>query len=175
MILTIYSPIFVGDIAVFGKMGIMCTTVHASQDETLRIVGFLVYNPLFPVSAVVITLIYYVRTIRIMKNFEADLVSSQKLNSEKLLWYPFTIFVIFMPSQLYYFLHFYFQFENSRFWEGATLLITHSLGIANALVYGYQRRVYRRGTQVSEEINIQFKDESENEISFDKQNVEKIF
>ena len=169
MVLISCSPILVGDIADFHKMGIMCATVSASRDSTLRTIGFLIYKPLFPVSAIIITVVYYVRTIRIMKNIQASLVISQKLNSEKLLWYPFTIFVIFMPAQFYYFLSFYFQLENARFWEGATVLITHSLGIVNALVYGYQRRVYRKSMQLSEKSNIEFKDESDSDIQSDQQ------
>ena len=168
MVLTLCSPIFVGNIADFHKAGIMCAIGSASQDNTLRIIGFLIYKPLFPVSAVIITLVYYVRTIRIMKNIQASLNLSEKLNSEKLLWYPLTIFVIFMPSQFYYFLSFCFRLEDSRFWEGATLLITHSLGLVNALVYGYQRRVYKKSRHFSETSNIEFRNESERDVSFNQ-------
>ena len=66
----------------------------------------------------------------------------QQLHTERLLLYPIVLFTMFLPTLIDYFLKFYTDIKNTEVSEALKMLITHSLGFANALVYGFQRKTY---------------------------------
>ena len=62
--------------------------------------------------------------------------------------------------------------NSSGFWEGATLLISHSLGAVNALIYGYQRRLHKNVGQ-NPSVHVEFKEEREDSLKWE--NVQQRF
>ena len=121
----------------------MCNIIAKTSDKTSGALIVIFTKTIFPVPGTLISFIYYLKTIKMVGKIDQLAFSSKKLNAEKLLWYPATIFIVYLPNITYYVLCFGFGFNDSPFWDGATMLITHSLGTFNAIVYGLQRKVYK--------------------------------
>ena len=142
------SPFYAGDIVMYSKVGIMCNIIDATSASNYKAFIIIFTKCIFAVVAGLISLISYLKTIRLIRKIDR-LLLSKKLNIQKLLWYPATIFMIFLPNLIYYILTFCFGLKNSLFWGGATMLITHSLGTINAITYGIQRKVHKDVKRIS--------------------------
>ena len=156
MYLKLYSPIYIRNSLAIEKLGIMCVIKNTSDDFTVRLASYLIFKVLFQVSSIIITVVCYIKTMRNIQNIQKTLFLTEQINTKRLLWYPATVLAIYLPSQCYYFMNFCLQVPASIYWEGSTLLITHSMGLINALLYGYQKRVYR-GLKKSSDVGIEFK------------------
>ena len=132
-----------------------CRTASSNWSRPSKFVSFLLIDALFPIAGTMITLLCYKITIIRIKRIQMSLSWQRDLNVGKLLVYPATIFIIFLPSMVYYFLKFCLGIETV-FWDAATLLITHSLGFINALTYGYQSKVYRQPRPPSD-VHVEFR------------------
>ena len=146
--LNILSPFYVYNTVKFSKSGIKCSIISIRSDLKSELLVIFFYKAFFPVTGTIITLISYLKTIKVIGKMD-QLLLSKKLNTQKLLWYPVAIFMMFLPNLIYYIVTFCFDFEYSTFWDGATMLITHSLGTVNAIIYGLQRKVYKDTKRVS--------------------------
>ena len=71
-----------------------------------------------------------------------QLQDKQQLHTERLLLYPAVLFISFLPVIVEQILESYGNVKSTTVTEFFRLLITQSLGLTNALVYGYQRGVY---------------------------------
>ncbi len=90
-----------------------------------------------------ITLFGYILAIRNVKNASKDLMDHLEVNINKLLWYPALMFFTFMPGLIDNIVMLYLDAETPLFFLIIHLIMTHSIGFTNALVYGLQRGLYQ--------------------------------
>ena len=121
----------------------MCNIISKTSGSNSEIIVTVFSKAIFPVTGTSISLIYYLKAIKLVRKIDYLALLPKTLNTEKLLWYPLSIFVIFMPNIAYYVLGVCFHINGSLLFEGGTMLITHSLGTVNAVIYGLQRKVHK--------------------------------
>ena len=125
-----------------GKNGIMCSVMNAKYDSVTKLVTFIYIKALSPMLGTIITIICYYLTIKRINAFQKILSDERELNAGKLFWYPAVMFISFLPSVVYWLLTLCTGLGNTEAIEAFMMLITHSIGFTNALVYGYQRRLF---------------------------------
>ena len=135
------SPFFAGDYLGIKKDGITCLVSSTSSNEFVNTIIFLIVKMLLPVVGITITILCYIYTKRKVEKDQLVLGDKINLKVEKLLMYPIVLFAAFLPSMIYWFLALISPDENRDVVADLCMLITHSVGIMNALVYGLQRRV----------------------------------
>lgn len=91
----------------------------------------------------IIALVSYIYAFKITRRLSRSLSNGRNHNLWAPLLYPATLVVLFLPSLIYNFMMYHELREGVDLWEALTMLLTHSVGLANALVYGYQRRVHK--------------------------------
>ena len=134
----------------------MCGITSSAGTYLSDLICFLLIDALFPLAGTIITLLCYKTTINRIKRIQTFLSWQKDLNIGKLLFYPLTIFIIFLPSLISYFLKMFFHIEIV-FWSAATFLITHSLGFINALTYGCQSKVYKQKSRPTLDVSLEFR------------------
>lgn len=121
----------------------MCAIGGDDSSTQATLMHQIFFNALPTISGTVISIICYVGArdmiIKIQKNF----LLPREVSSSSFLWYPLTSFATTLPAIIYYYIKLSLKAESDPFLEGATMLISHSQGLVNALVYGYQARKYR--------------------------------
>jgi len=99
----------------------------------------MVYEGIPLIVGLIICFFGYLKAIRNIKSFAQIYLAEVGIQVYKLLWYPVVLFIIFIPSLIDNIL--VFLSLPIPFWIQAThLVLTHSIGFANALVYGLQRQ-----------------------------------
>lgn len=88
----------------------------------------------------VISLQAYLFIIKQIKTLPKAIVSEMNVNVYGLLWYPFLLFVFLIPCQIYTGIEI---FTAAPAWaKFIHLMLPHSIGLVNAIVYGVQRKLY---------------------------------
>jgi len=90
-----------------------------------------------------ITLFGYLLAIRNVKNASKDLMDHLEVNINKLLWYPALMFVTFIPGLIDNIVMLYLDAETPLAFLIVHLILTHSIGFTNAILYGFQRGLYQ--------------------------------
>ena len=87
----------------------MCIIKTTNDDFAVRLVAYLAFRVLLQFSAFMITVVCYIKTMRTIENVQKSLFLREQISTKRLLWYPVTILLIYLPSQCYYFLNFCLQ------------------------------------------------------------------
>jgi len=89
----------------------------------------------------VLSLRAYLFIIKQLKTLPKALVEEMNVNVYGLLWYPFMLFVLLIPCQVY--TGYEIITNLPPVWaKFIHLVLPHSIGFANAIVYGVQRKLY---------------------------------
>ena len=144
----------------------MCNIISKTSGSTSEVAVNIFSKAIFPVTGTLISLIYYLKTIKLVRKTDQPALLSKNLNTEKLLWYPMSTFIIFLPNLIYYILGVCFHFSGSLLFEGGTMLITHSLGTVNAVIYGLQRKVHKDIKRVSS-VDLDFQRDRQETINWE--------
>lgn len=90
----------------------------------------------------IVALIAYTLAIRKMKEIPEEFLEAYNINIYRVLWYPGILFLTFMPNVLDCILR--VLYGERPVWVNALhLLLTHSIGFNNALLYGIQTKLYK--------------------------------
>ena len=127
---------------VIKQNGIMCAIMNAAPDLEYRILSFVIFKLFLTLIGTIITLICYILTIIRIRRRQQMLADPQDLRTERLLLYPIILFASFLPVIVDDFLRLCINFDNTIVFQASKMLFTHSIGFTNALIYGYQRKVY---------------------------------
>ena len=84
-----------------------------------------------------------------MKEISQLLMDRSKIDTYRLLWYPAVLFITFVPNILID-VSLTFYGTKIKALEVLSVVITHSLGFSNALVYGIQRKEHQKSQNLRE-------------------------
>ena len=128
------------DIFAVKQVGIMCTMSSASNQLGIQILAFTVSKLLPNIIGTILTLIYYVLSIKQIRRIQRFSSEESNLKAENLFLYPIILFAIFLPSNVDNFLRLCLGMKRNTTTQAIKVLITHSLGLINAIVYGFQEK-----------------------------------
>jgi len=95
------------------------------------------------IIGLIITLAGYILAIRNFRILTKEFMNNMQISTYRLLWYPAILFLTFSPCLIDNLIQSYRDVETPTGFEIAHLLLTHSIGFNNAILYGMQRRWYQ--------------------------------
>jgi len=124
-----------------------------STTLTERIVFLILYEGIAITLGSILTFRAYIHVIREIKSLPKELISSLNIKAYSLLWYPAVLFGSFLPCMI---ASFYRVIrpddEEVPSWViGLHIVMPHSIGFTNALVYVIQRKLYANTFSKEEE------------------------
>ena len=125
------------------KLDIVCFIQNKQDNGASEILAIIVYEFLMDLIGTITTLWCYILTIRKIKQLQLALLDDRVIHSKRLLIYPVALLIMFLPSNVNTLLKLYFKIEERGILKYIPILITHSMGLINALIYGYQRKVHK--------------------------------
>lgn len=116
----------------------------ATTNMTERIVFLILYEGIAITLGSILTFRAYIHVIREIRSLPKELISSLNIKAYSLLWYPAVLFGSFLPCMI---ASFYRVIrpddEEVPSWViGLHIVMPHSIGFTNALVYVIQRKLY---------------------------------
>ena len=119
----------------------------------LRVIDFVVIKALLVVTCTIISLTCYIVTIRRFNKIKTVFINQENFKLQRLLLYPAVLFGSFLPVLIYEFLRLCIGFEKLTIFKAAIMIVTHSIGWVNALVYGLHRKLYGRSPSNLQELS----------------------
>jgi len=119
---------------------LFCWISFDNRDGASIFSGYrLIFGDLPIILGLVVTLVMYVGAIKRIKNLPEQLTGQMNLHVKKLFWYPLVLFGAVVPSLVDNLVAEYNP--NRPSWMvAAHFVLTHSIGVTNAIVYGIQKR-----------------------------------
>ena len=137
----------------YGNSSLFCAIMYSNYvtDVTTKVVVLfaLCGAPIF--LGFLITFFGYVLAIRNIRGLAKDYVDQMDISVYKLLWYPALLFITFMPGFIDNVFVISTGGKTPFAFQAVHLIVTHSIGFTNALVYGFQRRLYYSSHRVKDE------------------------
>jgi len=93
------------------------------------------------ILSLIITLKVYADIARKFKELQRHFIVPNDIGVQKLFWYPAVIFLSCIPALVDNIVQIYFDFSLQSL-NVIHVILFHSLGFSNALVYGLQRRKF---------------------------------
>ena len=90
------------------------------------------------------TFVAYVLTFKRLKSLEQNFIDGMGIKPHKLFWYPGVLFIVFVPRLLDGLAKTFYKDQEFFFLKAMHMILTHSIGMANAIVYGFQMKSYYR-------------------------------
>ena len=94
------------------------------------------------VGGSLISLIFYILSIRSIRQSQIMFHNREDVRAERVILYPTILFLSFLPTMIQDFCQLFMQSKNIVLLQALRIVISHSIGLTNALTYGYQRRSY---------------------------------
>jgi len=134
---------FSGDEFVVSRGPFFCWLTHDNDSsKTVQLMVIMFYKGFFIILGLIITICSYILVIKKTKELPAGVLTAVKFNYYYVLWYPAVFFLTFAPNLLDNILRIYYP--GRPVWlQAAHLVLTHSVGFSNALVYGVQRKILK--------------------------------
>jgi len=101
----------------------------------------MIYQGIPTILGVFITIISYNLVIKQIKEVPKEILEVMNVDVYRLYWYPAVFIITFVPSLIDKIVRIYIE-DRPVIFEAAHLLLTHSIGFNNALVYGIQRKLH---------------------------------
>ena len=115
--------------------------MNANDGFASKFISILISRSILVLIGTIITFVYYILSSRQMRRVQLISPEQNKLRRENLFLYPIVLFIIFLPPDMSSILSLLITIEEQGvFFLAVKTLLTHSLGLANAIVYGFQRR-----------------------------------
>ena len=166
-----FRPILAPEYIAIIKGPLSCEIAYTPSDSKLvRFVFLILYEGLAVVIGTVLTLRAYLHVIKEIKSLPKDWISQLQIKVYSLLWYPAVLFGSFLPCMIASFYRITRpDSEAVPSWViGMHIVLPHSIGFTNAIVYGIQRKLYSKGSTKDERrttatIDVAGRDEEEND------------
>ncbi len=127
--------------------GCWVTTVGAlHSDKTIQLELVMIFMGIPAIVSLLVTLVTYAKIANKVDELTRSLMIPNDINNigvRKLFWYPAVIFLSCIPALIDNIIQIYFDFSLVSF-NVVHVILFHSLGFSNALVYGWQRRKYNQ-------------------------------
>jgi len=138
-------PGIFGHNIVISKGPFYCWFTYSTKATTLmstRLSIIITFQGLPVLIGLIIALLSYALAIKKMKEISRGFLEAYNINVYQVLWYPGILFVTFVPTVVDTVMRVYV--EERPVWINALhLLLTHSIGFNNAVVYGIQTKFYK--------------------------------
>jgi len=118
------------------------TTSATPPPKSRSLILTMTFQGLPVVVGLVITLVAYALAIKKLKEIPIEFLEAYNINVYRVLWYPFILFLTFVPTVADTALRVYYP-ERPVWLNALHLLLTHSIGFNNALLYGIQTKLYK--------------------------------
>jgi len=143
-------------VIVFGNTSLFCAITYAPDVKdipTKLTVLFIIHG--LPIGlGCLVTFFGYLLAIRNIRRISKDLISHMDISVYKLLWYPGLLFVTFTPGLVNNFVTIITGGAAPLGVQILYLILTHSIGLTNAMVYGFQRKLYHSSHKVKDDISV---------------------
>jgi len=93
------------------------------------------------VIAIIVTLASYYITIKRLKRLPKDILKSMNVRTSRLFTYPIVLFLTFVPCIAYSFTIKIVNSEGILALQCVHLMMTHSIGLTNAIIYGVHKKI----------------------------------
>jgi len=93
-------------------------------------------------AGLLITLIAYILTFKRLRKLGQGAIQGMGIKPHKLFWYPAVLFLVFIPRIIDGLVKTFRNGEEIFFLKAMHMILTHSIGMANAVVYGLQMKYY---------------------------------
>jgi len=123
-------------------------------DRYTKIAVLMVLHGVPVFGGLIVTFFGYLLAIRNVRELSKDFVSQMEISVYKLLWYPAVLFITFMPGLIDNLVVIYTSGSVPLGFQVCHLVLTHSIGFTNALVYGFQRRLYHSRKKASDDNSV---------------------
>ena len=136
-------PLFLKDLSYANYDTICFTRFNPNANLVIRLILFFAYVGIPVFTALTISITGYLLVIRRVSRLPQSFIEGTGVSIYKLFWYPAVIFITYMPNIVMDIMKKIFVGVGDIFaLKIITLVITHSFGFTNALVYGIQRKLY---------------------------------
>ena len=154
--LFIYDRPFVFKEVAYTNGALFCFITYSNQVKTVagKFIVRIIYEAGTVILGVFISLFGYIGTVQSLKNLSPGLLEQMKINYYKLFWYPGVMIFIFFPSLIDNLVLAYTGEKSSFIIKAMHLFVTHSIGLINALIYGFQKRSDKRRNEEDDEEGI---------------------
>lgn len=148
------TPMFFKNRFSYGSrlFGCWVTTVgEYHHDKTVQLELVMIFMGIPAILSLLITLVTYSKIASKVDELTRSLMIPNDLHNigiRKLFWYPAVIFLSCIPALIDNIIQIYFDFSLVSF-NVVHVILFHSLGFSNALVYGLQRRRYNQTARSS--------------------------
>lgn len=110
----------------------------------------MIFQGLPVIIGLFVTLVAYIRLFKRFKRISQALLGDSRIVMYRVLWYPAVLFLTFVPNVAVVIAAIYIP--NLPLWANALhLVLPHSIGFTNALLYGIQTKLYKTGYQESDD------------------------
>ena len=141
MYLILFRPFYASSVFTVKKYGDACLIdIIYSGDDYIRYIDFGVFQGLFICGGFLVTLCVYMLTMARIRRIQLQFFDSEDLHTSRLLLYPAVLFAAILPPTISRILGFFGPAINLP--SAFVMLVTHSIGFLNALVYGYLKKVH---------------------------------
>jgi len=164
--LTSFSgPFFFREYVIFSFRPTNCTIAGIPNPDA-KLNMFLVevaYRAVPIILGITVTLYGYLKAIKTLKEISKQLGQEMDMSVYKLLWYPFVLMMIFLPSVIDPMIDIYTR-ERPIWVRAFRMMLPHSIGFANAILYTVMRGLY----QDPQQNNVIYDDESQDHLLLKK-------
>jgi len=110
------------------------------SEKFIALMNIIVTELLPVLIAVLVTIAAYYISAQRMRQLPQELLDEMNFKFSKLLWYPTVLVLTFGPCITYALITKLFNSKGNLIVNQVHLLITHSIGLSNAIVYGLQKK-----------------------------------
>ena len=124
--------------------GLYCSmsTPPSATDFTSQFFVFAFLEGLPLLVGVGTSLVGYILAIRMINEMNDIYICKLNIKVYRLLWYPAVLFATFVPCSVDSLTNIITQADTGIVLKALHLLLAHSVGLTNALLYGLQRKMY---------------------------------
>jgi len=138
------TPLFFTSYIIYTKTNVHCyiEMKNPSSSKTEKLMILMVFNGFFLIIGFLISLIIYLRAVIRARQSMGLLFQRAGFSASKILYYPAVIFITSIAGMVDNIL---FIYVDQIIWvEIIHVLLTHSIGFFNALIYGFQKNTLNR-------------------------------
>jgi len=125
-------------------------STHKQISTLDKLIISMIFQGLPVIIGLFVTLVAYTRTIKQFRRISQALLGDSRIAMYRVLWYPAVLFLTFVPNVAVVIAAIYIP--NLPLWVNALhLVLPHSIGFTNALLYGIQTKLYKTNYQESDD------------------------
>jgi len=148
-LIVIIAPFFFKEYLQYAYGPLFCWITYApTNNKVIMVTVRAIYEGIPICIGLMITLVGYIKAIKRIRELPRHIIAQMDIAVYKLLWFPLILFVSFVPSMINNMIAIFVS-DIPPWVRALHLGLTHSIGFTNAIVYGYQRKLYKKEYEAS--------------------------